>query len=210
MCRLRTSRAEELAVLTQHEQAFTEATGHVHSQQRWCQEEAAAAHACARRCVEQGAVKSWSHGILLGALAAAVCCLRGGSITGAMLWAVAVMASCAATGASKITRWQGANKHKRSELRKHIAYARHAEEEAASRPDRAAAEAAARAPRPYGGSSSHGASHALTGLQGRLRIRALAVVSMKSFNCMSAMALQTLTWFSNALPFGATLTATLR
>ena len=194
-------------MLIQHEQAFTEATGHVQSQQRWCQEESTAAHACARRCVEQGVVKSWTQGILLGALAAAVSCLRGGSAVGSVLWATAVIASCAATGANKIARWQRLNTHKRSELRKRMAYARHAEEEAASRPDRAAA---ARAKRPYGGSSSEGAGHALTTLQGRLRSRALAVVSLRSFNRMSAMALQTLARFSNASPLGATLMATMR
>lgn len=213
MCRLRTSHEEELAVLTQHAQAFTEATRHVHSQQKWCREEATVAHACARRCVEQGVVKSWTHGVLLGSLAAVVCCLRGGSAIGAILWAVAVIASCAATGASKIARWQRAHMHKRSDFRKRMAYAREAEEEAASRPDRAAAEAAAaaaRVRRNYEGGSRDGASQAMTSLRGRLRHRVLAMASIQTFNRLSSMAMQTFSRFSTVLPFGATLTATVR
>jgi hypothetical protein len=211
MFRLRVSHGEEAAALALHAQALAEAEGHVRSQQRWGREAAAAAHACAQKCVEQGAVRSWAHGTLLATLAAAVACLRGGGAVGALLWAAAALGVCAAKGAGEVRRWRRVCARRGKELRRAAAHARQAEEEAAGRPARAAAKAAAavRALRP---TSSGGGSGSLPGLSrggSGFRSQALAAMALQRFSgpALAVAAARAVARRFGAQPFGAALAA---
>ena len=207
--RLRVSHGEEAAALAMHAQALAEAEGHVRSQQRWGREGAAAAHACAQKCVELGVVRCWAHGTLCATLAAAAACLRGGGAVGALLWAAAALGVCAAKGAGEVRRWRRVCARRGRELRRAAAHARQAEEEAAGRPARAAAEAAAaaRALRPSGPGS--GSQPGLGRRGGGFRSQALAAMALRRFcgPALAAAAVRALARRFEAPPFGAALAA---